>query len=190
MRCLYAILTGLAVVLVAVPAPASPGCQPGYCPPAVHHQAVAVAPVVAAFPLYGAGYVGTGYGGDDETRELLRQLLAEMKAMRSELAAGKGPDGTLNSTAGPDVFAILRASCVSCHGGDRPKGDFAMTNEKGEFLRLSPADRRSVLARIDGKGGPVMPPTGKDHKPLTAAEKAAVKAALTDGKPAIPAGKK
>lgn len=189
MRCLYAILAALVVVLLAVPAPASPACQPGTCqtPAVVHQQAIAVARVAAVFPLYGAGYVGTGYGGDDETKELLRELLKEMRAMRQDLAAQQ-PAGTLDLKAGPDVFAVLKASCVSCHGGEKPKGDFALVNDRGEFLRLSPADRRSVLNRIDGKGGPAMPPAG--HKPLTAAEKATIKAALADRPPGIPAGKK
>lgn len=189
MKALYAILAALAVVLVAVPAPASPVCQTGHCPPVVHQQAIAVAPIAVVTPLYGAGYVG-GYGaGDDETKELLRQLLKEIQAMRQDLAAG-GSAGTLNSTApkGPDVFAIFRASCVSCHSGDKPKGDFALVDGKGQFRPLSPPERRSVVNRIDGKGGGAMPPAKDGHKPLTAAEKAAVKAALSDSAP-IPAGK-
>jgi mono/diheme cytochrome c family protein len=178
MRYAYTLLALLAVTLVALPNP--PVChQPVYANKVVNAVAV---PVAAAIPLYGAGYVGTA-STDDETKELLRQLIKEVQSLRADLnpvgIQGKPEDG-------PDVFALVRSKCASCHSGEKAKGGFQMLNDAGEFLRLSGPDRRSVLARIEGKGGAVMPPPpGK----LTPAELAAFKSALTD-KPAIPAGKK
>jgi mono/diheme cytochrome c family protein len=180
MRYLYALAALLVATLVAVPAPV---CQthapaaPGY-----HQKAVVVKEVVAAFPLYGAGYVGTTGVGDDETKELLRQLIESNRAILEAVKAlgggGEPPVPPLGAPKGPDVFEVVKAKCAGCHAGEKAGGGFEMANEKGELLRLSGPDRRSVLARIEGKGGAKMPPANKPQ--LTPAEVAALKAALSD----------
>lgn len=189
----FAHTLAMLATVAAVPVQAAP-CGSTFCPPVVNH--VVATPVVTALPLYGAGYSGYGAGADDETKELLRSLIREVQAMRSDLQAAQTgpPPGAMAAPKGPDVFAVFRASCVSCHGGDKPKGEFSLLDSKGQFRPLSPPERRSLVARIDGKGGSIMPPAREGHKPLTAAEKAAIKAALSDPAPtgpvpAIPAGK-
>jgi mono/diheme cytochrome c family protein len=180
MRYAYTLAALLAVTLVALPNP--PVChQPVYANKVV--TAVAV-PVAAAIPLYGAGYVGTA-STDDETKELLRQLLAEIKSLRSDLAGN-----TVGIQGDEDAVAVVQKAvqtkCASCHTGATARKDFKLMTEDGKFIELNGLSRKAVLDRIDGKGGAIMPPPPGS---LTPAEKAAFKAAFAD-KPAIPAGKK
>lgn len=179
MKPILALFAALTAVLVAVPSAPADTC---------HNPAVqVVTPAVVAtlvLPLYGAAYTGAGSGAD-ETNDLLKRLLQEMKEMRQDLAALSRPVGTLAEKAGPDVFQVFRAACVSCHSGDKPRGDFALVSAEGKFLRLSPADRRSVLDRIGRPAAGRMPPAGKgpdgkDRPALTPAEVQAVKRALAD----------
>lgn len=187
MRLAYAILAGLVGVLFAVPTAAAP-CQSRPC---AAQAVVAAAPVVAitpaVLPLYGAGYVGTT--SDDETKELLRQLLTELQAMHAEIKALKAaPTGFAKPADQVDVFAVLRANCVSCHSGQKPKGQFSLVTDAGKFRELSPPEIRSVLGRLEGKGGAKMPPADKPS--LKPTELASIKAAFADGPPAIPESKK
>jgi mono/diheme cytochrome c family protein len=183
MRYAYTLALLLAGTLVALPNP--PVChQPAHVANKVVVANAAIVPAV--LPLYGAGYVGAA-STDDETKELLRRIAeGQEKILKALENLGGGTVG-IQEDKGPDVFALVKAKCASCHSGEKAKGGFQMLNDAGEFLRLSGPDRRSVLARIEGKGGAVMPPPpGK----LTPAELQALKAALVDKPSVIPAGKK
>lgn len=131
---------------------------------AVH--APAVITTAAVLPIYGAAYQQAATGDDDETKALLRQLLEEMRAMRADL--NKVPPQALGVAAGPDPAAILKKSCASCHTGDKAKGGFLIYTDKGESVKLSPADRREMTKRV--ASGNMPPPPVK----LSVAEKDAV----------------
>lgn len=185
------ILAALVAVLIAVPSPAAP-CQTAVCQTPAYVAPV-VTPLALALPLYGAGYVGAS-SGDDETKELLRALLAEIKAMRTDLAnlPTGGGDVVPPLRAGTpkvDVFAVFKASCASCHTSKVAEslgGGFEMITDDGKFIRLPPSTRKELVKRV--KAG-TMPPPSKDRAPLSQPVRQAIEAAMTDVA-TIPAAKK
>lgn len=162
-----------------------------HCANTVCATPVAVPVVATVLPLYGASYVGGGNYGDDETKELLRQLLAEMKAMREQLASQQPlappPDGPLRAPK-IDVQATMRTSCVGCHNPTKNAGDLSLVTADGKLRPLSGPERKSIINRLDGKGGDRMPPADKPQ--LAPEVKRAIQAALTDTVPTIPPAKK
>lgn len=187
MKLAYLLLAGLAVVLVALPTRAGQPCASGHCPPpaVVTSAPVVAAPIVAAtaavLPLYGAGYTGTGYGTDDETKELLKQLLQEVKQLRQDLASKGGdapagdPVGTLSLTA-PSVQTVMTKSCASCHTGEKARKGFQLYTDDGKTVRLSGPDRRAVEQLV--KAGQMPPPPAK----LSPADRDLVLKAIASGK--------
>jgi mono/diheme cytochrome c family protein len=177
-----ALYAALAALLVAVPtAPAQPCTSARCAAPAVQAQPVVTQILGVTVPLYGAGYSGAG----SEQTDLLRQLLEEIKALRSDVAnlqAG-GTVPPLGARA-VDVSKIVKANCASCHTGgvaDDKGGGFELFTEKGEVIKLSPADRRSVEKRV--REG-TMPPATKPR--LSAEDKAALLGALKDAPKVVP----
>ena len=114
-------------------------------------------------PLYGATYSPTS--GTDA--EVMLQILAELKAIRSELQALKAGNP---ATAKAVPFDTLKRNCGACHNsktaGDKG-GELVLIDEQGKLGLLSRADRREILSRVS-KG--TMPPTGK----LSEADKEAI----------------
>jgi mono/diheme cytochrome c family protein len=147
-----------------------------------------IAPVALAVPLYGASYSG----GDPETAELLRALLAEIQALRSDVSSLRtGPQA--QAAPGRDPVAVLSASCAACHtAGPKLKGEFEMFAPDGKPLKLNGPDRRAIEKRV--REGTMPPP---DKGKLSADDKAAI-AAFAASPPApaaappakLPAGKK
>jgi mono/diheme cytochrome c family protein len=188
MKFAYALAAALGGLLVALPATAD-SCRTGYAP-AYNNHAVAVVNPTVVLPLYGAAYTGEA---DAETADLLKQLLAEIRALRADLQKGPPPAGPSDTGDGPpvaplktiDVGAVVKAKCASCHTGDAAKSGFEMVTDKGDLVKLNGLSRKAVRDRVDGKGGGPMPPPKSPQ--LTPAEKEALKKALTDP---IPEAKK
>lgn len=137
-------------------------------------------------PLYGAVYTGENYV---QQSDILLQLLEEIRGLRADVADLRSGGTVTAQDKKQDVFALFKDSCVSCHSGAKPKGEFALVGSDGKYLKLSPADRRSVVERVERVGAGQMPPLGKDaagkqRRELSPADKAAIKAALTDAPPA------
>jgi hypothetical protein len=154
-------VVALCSLFVGMVATASAGdCVNGVClTPNV--QAVVTVPAISAavsLPIYGAAYSPAG-GGDDDTRALLRELIAEVKALRADISKGGGAPSANSAAAGPDPVAVLRTSCASCHTGEKAKGEFLLFTDKGELVKLSPADRREVSRRV--QSGNMPPPPGR-----------------------------
>lgn len=161
----------LSILLVGMIATASAGdCHQGVC--ATPTIQTIVTPAALTLPIYGAAYQPTAAGNDDETKVLLKTLIDEVKALRADLA--KTPSGQPSALAVPgvDPVAVLKTACASCHTGEKAKGGFLIYTDKGESVKLSPADRREMTKRISN--GNMPPPPGK----MTVAEKEAVVRAL------------
>lgn len=177
-----ALYAALAALLVAVPtAPAQPCASARCAAPVVQAQPVVTQILGVTVPLYGAGYSGAG----SEQTDLLRQLLEEIKALRSDVAnlqAG-GTVPPLGARA-VDVSKIVKANCASCHTGEASKGEFQLFTDKGETVRLSPPDRRALEKRV--REG-TMPPASKPR--LSAEDKAAILNAIKDAPKPIPPAK-
>lgn len=91
---------------------------------------------------------------DDETKVLLRALIAEVRAMKTGSAVQATEAGP--NTAPPEIVLsdVLNTACMRCHSGTSPKG-------KTRFdLDLTPALRLAMLHRAQAGD---MPP----DKPLT-----------------------
>ncbi len=146
---------------------------------AVHHNAVQVVAAAVVVPAYGAAY-HPGYKeptaeGDDETKELLKKSIEGQNETNALLRAllekqGVTAPGNPSATAAGDARGILKTQCADCHTGDKAKADFQMFTDKGEPVKLSPADRRAIVDRLNGRGA-IMPPPPKK---IAAADKAAV----------------
>lgn len=155
-------LIALCCLLTGMIATATAGdCSTGVClTPNV--QTVVTNPVATAFtlPIYGAAYQPVAASTDDDTKALLKALIDEVKALRADIAKGSsGQPSALNVPKEIDPLTVLKASCASCHTGEKSKGGFAMYTDKGELVRLSPADRREVSKRV--ANGNMPPPPGK-----------------------------
>jgi hypothetical protein len=180
-----------ALALLAAPALADHCAKPV----AVAHHNNVVANVVAvpvAIPLYGASYAGDA---DADTQDLLRQLLAEIRALRADLLKKPvaPPGGDPDTGDGPpvppvkavDVAAVIKAKCASCHTGEAAAKGFELVTDDGKLIKLNGLSRQAVIAHTTGQKGPPMPPPAKPQ--LTPAEKEALRRALLDP---IPPGKK
>lgn len=113
-------------------------------------------------PAYGGRYVGTDDG-------LLRELLAEVKAIRAEIKFLCGQRATAAPPA--SLKALVSARCASCHAGDvaEKKGaGFVILGADGAVPPFSLAEKKRIL-RLVGRGE--MP---KDGPPLTETEKQAL----------------
>lgn len=130
-----------------------------------------------ALPISGAAYVGSDTA---EQTQLLRDLLAEIKALRQDVQALRqavppadaGGDAASATLADAKVQAAFKNNCARCHTGDKADGGFELFTDKGELVRLSPADRREVAKRVKVDQMPKPPAR------LTPADKAMILAAV------------
>lgn len=72
-----------------------------------------------------------------------------------------------DSTFAKDVAPVLKAYCVSCHGGSKPKSDFALDTLSPDFPKNADAWKGVMERLTEGS----MPPKGK-QRPTAAEEKA------------------
>lgn len=138
---------------IAALAGAAPVCQHDAQPAVVQ---VPVGQVL--IPVYSAVYTPPQQTGDPSTAELLRELIAEIKAMRAELAASRLPPQMQLAIA--DGKRALTTNCIKCHGHDAAptKGDgFALFDRGGELLPLADRDRQRVHARVSRNSMPPAP---------------------------------
>ena len=97
-------------LLIAIPATAGDICN-------TPHQVTTVqAAVPFLLPAYGAAYTGVEAADAQTTNDLLRELLAEIKALRAENATKGGP-----SALSIDPKAALVKNCASCHTAGKLK---------------------------------------------------------------------
>jgi mono/diheme cytochrome c family protein len=180
----YLTAAALAALLVALPSRADTCHVNKVAVPAYHQNAVAVvaAPLI---PLYGASYTGDA---DAETADLLKQLLAEIRALRADLQkptpippAGGDDETPVPPLKAVDVAALVKTKCASCHTGDNAKKGFEMVTDDGKLVKLNRLSRQAVIDHTTGKKGPPMPPPASPQ--LTPAEKEALRRALTDPAP-------
>lgn len=163
-------------------------CRTGTCAAptvAVQTYATATYATPILIPTYGVVYAPTYGGTTDETNRLLAELLAEQRALRSEIAALK--DGT-----GPKVFKdprpSLKANCARCHteGQLAPGTDFSLFDEKGEPFALSSVDRKAMAKRL--QNGTMPPPVteagGLKVQRMLAADRAELAGLLLNPPPA------
>ena len=81
-----------------------------------------------------------------------------------------------------DIHPILASRCLSCHAGPKAQAGLDLTSRESALRVLSPGDPQSsmMLARVEGRTGRQMPPTGK---PLDAKQIDALRSWITDGAP-------
>lgn len=130
------------------------------------HGVAVVAPLV--LPLYGASYTGET---DNESKELLRQILETQKAILEKLTAGggTGPVGSL-AVSKPDGLKVMEKNCAGCHTAGKVKGDFEMYDAKGQMLKLNGPDKKEIAKRV---ANGTMPPVSVGR--LTQGEKDSIK---------------
>ena len=139
----------------------------GICSTPQHYaQSVVLTPAAIQVPLYGA--VFQPQQAQPLTDDVLREILAEMKALREEIAAMR--EGRQPLTMPANVGPILNARCAACHElkvAEAKGAGFVMTDDKGQPWRLSGPEKRAVREQVtSGK----MPRGGS----LTPAEKAVI----------------
>lgn len=144
----------------------------GVCATAQHHaQAVVLTPAAITVPLYGAVF-SPQQQTQPLTDDVLREILAELKALREEVSAMR--EGRQPLTMPANVGPVLNARCASCHGlkvAESKGAGLVLTDDKGQPWRLSGPEKRAVKQQVEtGK----MPKGGS----LTASEKAAILAAV------------
>jgi mono/diheme cytochrome c family protein len=149
------LIGSLAVGVLATAAGANP---PGYANPAV----------AAVVPVYAAVH-SPQTGGDDETKELLRQILGELKKLNALAAQPVEPV----TPAVTDALAVARRSCLGCHGpaaAAEKGGEFVLFGDEGgtQFAPLNPRDRRRISDRVSNGSMPP-PKAGKLSNPDKAA---------------------
>lgn len=133
--------------------------------PAVTFQSILV-------PVYAAAYVGPQVeqqtAADDETKELLRQLLEETRAMRADLQSLRGPvlplvqEGSLKA---------IQTNCQKCHSpttADAAGGGFKLFAANGSLAQLDARDKARVVNRVSRNSMPPAPAK------VTAADKKAI----------------
>lgn len=138
----------------------------GICTTYQHAQAIVVTPAAVTVPLYGAVY--TQQPTQALSDDVLREILAELRSLREEVAAMR--EGRQPLTMPANVAPVLNAKCASCHGlkvAEQKGAGLVLTDDKGQPWRLSGPEKRAVREQVtSGK----MPKGGT----LTAAEKAAI----------------
>lgn len=82
-------------------------------------QAV-VAPVAAVVPVQVAAY-SVGYNAQGDTAQALREIVAELKALRESLGGTGGGTPTTTDTNQTRVEAVMVAKCAACHKPDVAK---------------------------------------------------------------------
>lgn len=131
--------------------------------------------VAAVVPVYTAVH-GPQSQSSDELLAAVKELTAEVRALREELAAIRAAQTEATGPAGPkpEPLAVAKASCLKCHGpaaADDKGGGFRLfADDEGKaFAPLSPRDRQRIASRV--ANGTMPPPKAT---PPGAAEKAAL----------------
>jgi mono/diheme cytochrome c family protein len=122
-------------------------------------------------PIYGATY-SSAEPQQAATAVTLAEILAELKALRADMAALRSPQqgGGIVQELKANPIDVVKAKCASCHN---PKtaatkgGELVLIGDDSKLSHLSRADRRAIIDRVN-KG--TMPPSGK----LSENDKAAV----------------
>lgn len=145
---------GLALFLAVVSVSAAdPQCH-------THAQQVAVVPVGQVLvPVYGAVYTPPQQAQQNQqTADVLLEILAELRAMRAELAALKNPQAAQQVAS---VLPTLRTACARCHspaGADKDGGGFVLFDARGELsAALNDRDRARVANRVSRNSMPPAP---------------------------------
>lgn len=149
--------------------------QPAYTPPA--------APAVAV-PLYGLVHVPADAADLTELRRQLADLMAEVKALRSEVQslrppAANTPAPKKAANTGPSALSVVQARCAGCHGQDTAadKGG-GLELVRGTVLGGGDAETaRQIVAAV--RAGTMPPP--KKGGTLSPAEKSAILAQYDRG---------
>lgn len=123
-----------------------------------HHHAVALQPVIALNQVYPPSYYSVGAAIQEEAiaervASLVLSKLAEMPAEPAEPGAPEpipGEHAQLNQSA-------VNASCVKCHGGDKPKAGIDLSNLADLDCETRLAAIRAVLNQTMPKGAQLDP---------------------------------
>jgi hypothetical protein len=159
-------------MLAAVPASAWADCRARVCNTVAVQEAV-VATFVAV-PLFQVGYAGavaTSYAAPAAAAPQAPSydaLLAEIKAMRAELAALK-QGGPVLAAKAPQPLEFLSAAnrCGKCHVGANSKGGFDFSAGLGKLTGEQLLDLGLVAGERKTLAGADMPPKGSGCDPLT-----------------------
>jgi hypothetical protein len=121
-----------------------------------HVQQVATVPVGQIYvPVYSAVYNPQVQSSRDD---VLLEILAELRAMRAELAALRNP---VQAPTLVSAVPIIRQQCARCHspaGADKDGGGFVLVDARGELsTTLSDRDRQRVYNRVRGNSMPPAP---------------------------------
>lgn len=157
-RTLLGLALSLSIVAVSTAAP----CSTVQCATGTAIVATPVAPVILpatqlVVPVYGSQFV-PGAAQQQAQDEVLREILQELRAMRSELQALKQPAALPLSLA--NASQVMAKSCVKCHGAasaDKDGGGFVMFNDGGGLLTLSDRDKQRIVNRVSRNSMPPAP---------------------------------
>lgn len=129
---------------------------------ATDHNRTTIVGQPFSIPLYGAAWLGQNAAtSDGELKELLKELIAEVKGLREDINRGATPAGTLGLSAPKaaaqkiDGLTALRSACASCHTGKTAKAGFLLFDDSGKPRELSGIEKRESVRRI---GLDSMPP--------------------------------
>lgn len=140
--------------------------------PAVTVQSILV-------PVYAAAYVGPQVDqqtSDDETKELLRQMVEELRSMRAELQSLRGPALPLLQESHTKA---VQTNCQKCHAAnvaDSAGGGFKMFAANGSLVQLDARDKLRVVNRVSRNSMPPAPAK------VTAGDKKAILEAFQESK--------
>jgi cytochrome c553 len=111
-----------------------------------------VAPSTALVPAYGGAY--------SSTDDVLLQILAEVKGLRTDVQALKSAQ-TGQGQAQQGALGIVATRCMSCHQDGVAKdkgGEFVMVEKDSTLAELSLGEKRRIIKMVTGGK---MPPSGK-----------------------------
>ena len=160
--------------LISSPAEAG-GCRkravavkaPAVVVPAVVVPAIAVTTLQVTVPTFSYSY--TPPAAYQTEGDCCQQLVAQLTALRGEVAALRGGASSLGSTP-PTGAAILQSRCAKCHSGAEPKGEMALFGSDGRPAILSLEWKKRIQRRV---GAGTMPPK-ESGAALTETEKTAL----------------
>lgn len=114
-----------------------------------------IAPVVQV-PTYSASYQPDG-----GALELLKEILAEVKALRAEVAELRGKKAQAEPKAA-EPLALVRARCTGCHNAgeaEKKGGGFVLLTADGNLPPLSLVEKKRITRRLER--GQMPPPPAK-----------------------------
>jgi hypothetical protein len=132
--------------------------------------------LLATSPVYVPTYAARFAPGADEG--LLREILAELRAIRVELAAQRQAVTPLERPPA-SLAALVAARCAGCHAeavAERKGDGFVLLTAQGQVPLLSAGDRRRILRLVNADDETRRMPKGAP--PLTDGEKRALQGFL------------